>query len=221
MRLFLSIKFNIMQVVKIIFNSFSVNTYVLFDETREAIIIDPGCNSEDEKQELVRFLKEKGLKPVKIVNTHCHIDHILGVDFLKETYNIKFYASKEDEYLIENAIASSEMFGLGLAKAPKIDNYISEKDEITFGNSSLKVLEVPGHCNGHLAFYSDADKFVLTGDVLFKDSIGRTDLPGGDLDVLMDSIFTKILPLGDDYAVLPGHLGNSDIGTERKNNPFL
>jgi hydroxyacylglutathione hydrolase len=210
-----------MQVVKIIFNSFSVNTYVLFDETKEAIIIDPGCNSPEEKQKFAEFFKEKGLKPVKIVNTHCHIDHILGVDFMKDTFGIEFYASKDDEYLIENAMISSEMFGLGLAKAPKIDNYISEKDEIKFGNSSLKILEVPGHCNGHLAFYSDVDKFVITGDVLFKDSIGRTDLPGGDLDVLMNSIFTKILPLGDDYAVLAGHMGNSDIGTERKNNPFL
>lgn len=210
-----------MKVVKLIFNPFSENTYVVFDETNEAIVIDPGCYSIEEKQSFIQFLKDKELKLVKIVNTHCHIDHILGVNFLKDTYNVDFYANKNDEYILEKAIDSGKMYGFNLDKTPTIDKHISEKDEIKFGNSCLKILKVPGHSKGHLAFYSTKDKFVITGDVLFKDSIGRTDLPGGDLDILMNSIFTKILPLGDDFAVLAGHGADTDIGTERKNNPFL
>jgi len=210
-----------MKIIKIIFNQFSENTYVLFDETNDAIVVDPGCYTEAERQGFLKFLKEKKLNLVKIVNTHCHIDHILGVDFLKDTFSVDFYANKQDEYLLENTVEAGKMYGFHLDKAPSIDNYISENDTISFGNSTLNVLEVPGHSKGHLAFYSNDDKFVLTGDVLFKDSIGRTDLPGGDLDVLMDSLFTKILPLGDDFVVLAGHGPDSEIGTERKDNPFL
>ena len=210
-----------MEIVKIVFNPFAENTYIVFDDTKEAIIFDPGCNSANEKQKIVEYFNKSGLKPVKIINTHCHIDHILGVDFLKETYGIKFYASKDDEYVLDIAVDSAKMYGLNFDKVPVIDHYISELDEITFGNSSLKILEVPGHSKGHLAFYSEKDKFVVTGDVLFKDSIGRTDLPGGNLDILMNSIFKKIIPLGDEFVVLAGHGPDTEIGTERKYNPFL
>ncbi len=210
-----------MQVDKLVFNSFSVNTYIVSDETGEAIIIDPGCHSDSEKESMVKFLKDKNLKPVKIVNTHCHIDHILGVDFLKDTYGLDFYACKNDEYLFDFLQASAQMFGFYNVSAPKIDAYVAQNDYITFGNSKLKVLEVPGHTAGHVAFYSEVDKFVIVGDVLFKGSIGRTDLPGGDLDELIDSIRNKLFPLGDECVVFPGHGDETNIGGEVMYNPFL
>lgn len=210
-----------MQIKQLTFNAFFENTYVVFDETNEAIIIDPGMDSDEENQKIVDFINKNNLKPVKIVNTHCHIDHILGIDFLKQTYSIKCYSGKNDKYLLADAIEKATMFGLKLNKTPKIDNYISEKDEITFGNSKLKVLDVPGHTSGHIALYSPEDKFIITGDVLFKDTIGRTDLPGGDLDVLLNSIRNKLLTLDDDYTVFAGHGQSTSIGYEKINNPFL
>ncbi|MBN2662065.1 MAG: MBL fold metallo-hydrolase [Bacteroidales bacterium] len=210
-----------MQIKQLTFNAFFENTYIVFDETNEAIIIDPGMNSDRENQKIVDFINKNNLKPVKIVNTHCHIDHILGIDFLKETYLIECYSGKNDEYLLADAIEKANMFGLKLKKAPQIDNYISEKDEIIFGNSKLKILDVPGHTSGHIALYSLKDKFVITGDVLFKDTIGRTDLPGGDLDQLLNSIRTKLLSLDDEYTVFAGHGEKTSIGYEKLNNPFL
>jgi len=210
-----------MKIAQLVFNSFSENTYVVYDETNEAIIIDPGMSTPEEEQKFIEFIEKNNLNPTKIVNTHCHIDHILGVDFLKTQYKIKLFANKDDEYLLENAIETAELFGIDLAQSPTIDEYVCETDTIQFGKSSLKIIEVPGHTSGHLAFYSEEDKFVLTGDVLFKDTIGRTDLPGGNLDQLLLNIKTKLLPLGDDFNVLPGHGPNTNIGTERINNPFL
>ncbi len=210
-----------MQVNKLVFNSFSVNTYILSDETGEAIIIDPGCYSESEKNGLVQYLATNNLKPVKIVNTHCHIDHVLSVDFLKDKYGLEFYASKNDEYLSDFLETSAQMFGFYNVSFPTIDKYIAENDVVTFGNSSLKVLDVPGHTAGHLAFYSKENNFVIVGDVLFKGSIGRTDLPGGNLDTLLNSIRNKLFTLGDECVVFPGHGSETNIGGEIMYNPFL
>ncbi len=210
-----------MQIQTLVFNPFSENTYIIYDETNESVIIDPGCYSEDEEKKITDFLSRKKLKPVKIINTHCHIDHILGVDFLKQKFKIKFFANKNDDYLLQNAVQAAEMYGLNLQKAPVIDENLTKKNNIEFGNSQLKILEVPGHTPGHLAFYSDTDKFILTGDVIFKDSIGRTDLPGGDLDILLDSIRTKIFSFDDEFTIYPGHGPTTGIGIEKKDNPFL
>lgn len=210
-----------MEIKKFIFNLFAENTYILYDKSKQAIIIDPGCYSDDEKKVIVEFIEEKQLIPVVVLNTHCHIDHILGVNFLKNYYNIDFWANKKDEFLINNVSEIEKVYGFELDKNIVINKNISATDEINFGESNLKVLEVPGHSMGHLAFYSPEDKFVITGDVLFKDTIGRTDLPGGDLDQLMNSIFTQILPLGDEVEIFPGHGPSTTIGLERKDNPFL
>ncbi|MEA3452367.1 MAG: MBL fold metallo-hydrolase [Bacteroidota bacterium] len=210
-----------MKISKFVFNLFQVNTFVLYDETKEAIIIDPGCGSDTEKKQLLDFIEKNELKPKAIVNTHCHIDHIIGVDFLKEHYNIEFWANRDDQYLLDIIVEVANMYGVDLDKAPVIDKHISALNEISFGKSKLALIEVPGHTDGHLAFFSPKDQFVLTGDVLFKDTIGRTDLPGGDLDRLMNSILTQILPLGDEVDVLSGHGPDTTIGAERKNNPFL
>jgi glyoxylase-like metal-dependent hydrolase (beta-lactamase superfamily II) len=166
-------------------------------------------------------LKNQQLKPIAIVNTHLHIDHIFGIDYMKKYYKTELWANEKDSYLLDNAQQTAKMFGFEFEQIPVIDKSISEKDEIKFGNSVLKILEVPGHTLGHLAFYSEIDKFVMTGDVLFKDTIGRTDLPGGDLDTLLNSIRTKLLTLGDDYTVFPGHGLSTNIGVEKRENPFL
>lgn len=210
-----------MQVHTFTFNDFLEKTYIVSDETLECVIVDPGCHSKKEVGELIDFVEQKKLKPVKIINTHCHVDHVLGVDALKNHFNIKFHASKDDKYLFDNLVPTARNFGIIIRKAPKIDVYISGENTIEFGNSSLQVLEVPGHSVGHLAFYSEKEKFVISGDVLFKDSIGRTDLPGGDLDVLLDSIRTKLLTLPDDVTIFPGHGYNTTISAEKLNNPFL
>lgn len=210
-----------MEIKKFIFNLFAENTYILYDKSKQAIIIDPGCYSDEEKRVIVDFISEKKLIPVAVLNTHCHIDHILGVNFLTNFYNIDFWANKKDEFLISNVSEIGKIYGFELDKNIIVNKNISSTDEIIFGESILKVLEVPGHSMGHLAFYSPEDKFVITGDVLFKDTIGRTDLPGGDLDQLMNSIFTQILPLGDDVDIFPGHGPSTTIGQERKDNPFL
>jgi glyoxylase-like metal-dependent hydrolase (beta-lactamase superfamily II) len=203
------------------FNLFAENTYILFDDTNEAIIIDPGCYSGDEKQILLQFIDKNNLKPIAILNTHCHIDHILGVDFLKNYFKIQFWANKNDQYLLDDIFEAAKFYNFKLDQIPKIDRNITEKDKIHFGNQTLDVLQVPGHTKGHLAFFSKQDQFVLTGDVLFKDTIGRTDLPGGNLEQLMNSLYSKILPLGDQVIVYPGHGPATQIGFERKDNPFL
>jgi len=202
-------------------NLFEENTYLLSDDTNQAIVIDPGFNSDNERKAFVNYIEKNDIKIKAIINTHCHIDHILGVSFLKQKFNIPFWAHKKEEENLYNSKTSASLFDIKIDDIPQIDKYIDENDIIEFGNIQLKTLFVPGHTSGHLAFYSEKEKFVITGDVLFKDSIGRTDLPGGNLDVLLESIFTKLIPLGDDYTIFPGHGSNSTIGFEKRNNPFL
>jgi glyoxylase-like metal-dependent hydrolase (beta-lactamase superfamily II) len=209
-----------MKIQKFIFNLFQVNTYVIYDND-ECIIIDPGNETSDEHQRLIDFIEQNKLKPKFILNTHCHIDHVVGVNKLKNYFNIDFYANNKDQYLIDNLEAVAKSYNINLSGIPTINRNISSKEKIKVGSSILDILEVPGHTPGHIAIFSQQEQFVLTGDVLFKDTIGRTDLPGGDLDQLMNSIVTQILPLGDEVLIYPGHGPNSKIGEERKNNPFL
>ncbi|NBC83014.1 MAG: MBL fold metallo-hydrolase [Bacteroidetes bacterium] len=203
------------------FNPFQENTYILYDDTSEAVIIDAGCCNEEEQQTLTGFLNDNNLKPVKLVNTHCHIDHILGIKYLATTYNIPFIANKNDYYLIAAAVDQGAMFGVDVALPPAISEYIDEDTPLTFGNSSLKVLYVPGHSIGHVAFYAEEEEFLISGDVLFSGSIGRTDLPGGDYDTLLASIREKLLPLPVGTIVYAGHGPPTTIGQETDTNPFL
>jgi len=203
------------------FNPFSENTYVLHDESGEAVIIDPGCYDKEEFQELYNYIENNGLKPVKIINTHAHIDHVLGVAGLKRKYIIPFSLHKTDEPLLKAVKTYSSNYGFSQFDEPEIDSYLGEGDIVTFGNSSLKVIFVPGHAPGHVAFVNDEQHFVIAGDVLFRQSIGRTDLPGGDMKTLLNSIRTQLFTLADDYAVYAGHMQPTTIGFEKKNNPFL
>ena len=211
-----------MNVVKFVFNPIQENTYVVWDESKECIIIDAGNMSAREDRVLADFIEEQGLKPVMAVNTHCHFDHILGVEFLKTTYGVKFAASSADLELLKSGRASGAMFGMELGALPEaIDIDLAELEEVKFGNTTLRVIATPGHSNGCVSLYHEESKSLFTGDTLFRESIGRTDLPGGDYPTIMQSILKKILPLGDEVVVYPGHGDKSNIGHESLYNPFV
>lgn len=203
------------------FNQFQENTFVLFDETKEAIIIDPGCYSTQEKEVLKAFIKQNDLKVVRLINTHCHIDHVLGNKFVKDTYNVKLEAHRIESEQLNQVPLYAPSYGFGGYDATTVDIFIDEKTDITFGNSTLKTLFVPGHSPGHLAFYSAEQKFCVSGDVLFFQSIGRTDLPGGSMEVLRDTIRNIMYKLPEDTKIYCGHGNPTMIAFEKKNNHFI
>ena len=211
-----------MNVVKFVFNPIQETTYVVWDETKECIIIDAGNMSAREDKVLADFIEEQGLKPVMAVNTHCHFDHILGVEFLKMTYGVKFAASSADLDLLKSGRASGAMFGMELGALPEdIDIDLASLNEIKFGNTTLRVIATPGHSKGCVSLLHEESKSLFTGDTLFRESIGRTDLPGGDYPTIMRSILKQILPLGDEVVIYPGHGDKSNIGHESLYNPFV
>ena len=203
------------------FNAFAENTYVLYDESKECVIIDPGCSHAAEEEELTAFISANGLQPVKLLNTHCHIDHILGNKYVTERYGLQLYAHRLETIVLKQADEMAYMFNMPSPNSPPISHYINEGDEITFGQSSLKVFFTPGHAPGHVVFYIEEQGIVIGGDVLFRESIGRTDLPGGSLEVLLQSIQNKLLPLGDETVVYPGHGPHTTIGYEKNYNYYL
>jgi len=204
------------------FNMFSENTIVLWDEKScEAAIIDPGNSTSDEDKELLDFISSHDLQIKYLINTHCHIDHILGCSFVKEKFNPVYYAPELDIPLLEHAQQQAQMFDIDFKQAPKPDNLITEQTEILLGESKLKFLFTPGHTPGEYCIYLEKEKICITGDVLFNESIGRTDLWGGDYNTLINSIQEKLFLLPDDVVIYPGHGETSTIGYEKQNNPFL
>lgn len=204
------------------FSPFMENTYLLSDESGECVIIDPGCYEQAEKDVLKAYVESKELKPVALLNTHCHIDHVFGNKFVLDTWDIPFKMHELDIPLLKSLQRTAEVYGIpNVDESPDPTDFIDEGDQITFGNSTMDILFVPGHAPGHVAFVSKEQKFVIGGDVLFSGSIGRTDLPGGHYETLIESIKTKFLPLGDDYTVHSGHGPSTNIGFEKENNPFL
>ncbi len=202
------------------FNALQENTYILADQTKECVIIDPGCYDKREKATLKQFIAAQGFTVKLLLNTHCHIDHVLGNYFVKTTYNVPLLISEPEQETLRAVQTYAPMYGFHQYEISEPDQFISEKDTITFGNSSLQILFVPGHSIGHLAFYSAADQFCINGDVLFRGSIGRTDLPNGDFDTLMNSIFTKLYTLPDQTKIYCGHGQPTTIAHEKKYNPF-
>jgi len=203
------------------FNPFSENTYILYDETKECIIIDAGCYEAEEQHEIVSFIENNNLKPVKLINTHSHIDHVLGNKFISDKYKIPLQMNQLDLEGLRQAHIYGTMWGINMQPSPMPDAYLSEGDILTFGNSELKTLFTPGHSMGSISFYSEKDGFVISGDVLFQMSIGRTDLPGGDFDTLIKSISQKLYTLPDKTIVYSGHGEPTTIGFEKLNNPFV
>ncbi len=210
-----------MKVASFVMNAFQENTYIIYDDTMEAIIFDPGCNSLSEQQQIVDFIEVKKLNLVKLINTHCHIDHVLGNRFIADKYELKLEAHEGEKMMLGNQPNVAMMYGIPYDPSPEIGVYLKEGEYLKFGNTVLEMYYTPGHSPASLSFFHRETKQLIAGDVLFRDSIGRTDLPGGNFDTLIESIKTQLFTLGDDVVVYPGHGPSTTIGYEKLNNPFL
>ncbi|HNV28409.1 MAG TPA: MBL fold metallo-hydrolase [Cyclobacteriaceae bacterium] len=208
------------QIQTFAFNPFSENTYVVFDQTGEGVIIDPGCYETEEKTTLAKFIEDEGIKIKYLLNTHCHIDHVLGNDFVKEKYKIPFLIHPKEEPVLKSVKAYAPSYGFAQYHEALPDQFINEGDKVLFGNIVFQVVFLPGHAPGHIGFYDSDSKSLFSGDVLFQQSIGRTDLPGGDHNTLIKSIHQKIFTLPDEVVVYPGHGDTTTVGEEKVSNPF-
>jgi len=209
------------QIGAIAFNSFQVNTYLVWDETKDCLVVDPAFHGEEEIRIFESFLFEHNFNLSGQINTHCHIDHVLGVQYLQTRYKLPLRAHKEEVGQVSNAHLMGEIFGISTEPISGIDQFIEDQEFIEIGNHSLEAIHVPGHSKGSLSFYSPEGTFVITGDALFSGSIGRTDLPGGDYDELISSIQNRIMTLPSDTTIYPGHGPSSTIRNEAFENPFL
>jgi hydroxyacylglutathione hydrolase len=209
------------QVKSFTCNPYQENTYLLFDETLECVIIDPGMYTGEEQNAVLKFIAENKLKPVLLLNTHCHIDHVLGNKFVYDTYGLLPQFHKGEEILLNSVVSYAPSMGIRYDVSPLPEVYLAESGTIEFGNSTLEIIFAPGHSPAHLCFYSKEDRFLIGGDVLFYQSIGRTDLPGGNHGQLIRNIKEKLFTLPDDCTVHPGHGPSTTIGFEKKHNPFL
>lgn len=209
------------RIEKFIFNTFQVNTYLLWDETGACMVVDAACYDEDEQQQLAGFITANNLTLVRNINTHCHIDHVLGNGFIEKNYGIRPEFHRDGMPFFHTAGEIALSFGYRVEQIPEPKGFIADKEVISWGKSALTALHSPGHAAGSLCFYNADQGFVITGDVLFKDTIGRTDLPSGDFDLLMNSIRTRLFTLPDETVVYPGHGPETTIGYEKINNPFI
>lgn len=202
-------------------NAFQENTYLVFDETGQTLVVDAGNSLAEEDSMIEAFIHSNQLTPMLLVSTHGHVDHLLGNAFLKEKYHLPYAAHADDLDLIKDAASHGAMFGLVVKPPPLPDRLLSHGDVITFGNSLLRVIHLPGHSKGGIGLYSEKQHFIIVGDVLFQRSIGRTDLPGGDFDQLVDSIRSQLFTLPEETVVYPGHGPSTTIYEEIHENPFL
>jgi len=209
------------KIKKFVVNPLGENSFILSDETGECIFIDPGFYYEEEHQEVKDYIKANGLTPVKITNTHCHFDHIMGVEFVRSAFVVTFHAHADDVFWVEKAIDQGKMFGFEMKPVNPVDAFLVENEFVEFGNTKLKIIHIPGHSPGHVVFYSENDKILIAGDVLFYGSIGRTDLPGGNYETLISNIKNKLFALPDDTKVFCGHGPETTLGFEKRSNPFL
>lgn len=212
-----------MKIAKFGFSLFGINSYVVYDsEAKECAVIDPGMINREEEEALSKFLERENLKVKYIINTHLHIDHAVGDSYVKNNYNAPILANKEDEFLGKRLQIQAEQFGImEKVEDVAIDEYIEDGMHLYIGNGTLKVLSVPGHSPGSIALYDQDGGYVISGDALFAGSIGRTDLPGGDFQQLIDALSNKIVTLPANTVVYPGHGPATDIKTEVATNPFL
>jgi glyoxylase-like metal-dependent hydrolase (beta-lactamase superfamily II) len=205
----------------LVFNSFQVNTYLVRNEKGDCLVVDPAFYSQEEISAFDSYISSKGINVIGQINTHCHVDHVLGVKHMQTAYNCPLRAHPEESGLLNNAPLMGEVFGLKVEAFSGIDKALEDNELIEIGDDSLKAILVPGHSPGSLSFYSAGGGFVITGDALFQGSIGRTDLPGGDYDTLITSIQNSLLTLPPETLVYPGHGDPTSIGAEASGNPFL
>lgn len=211
-----------MEVKRFVFNPLQENTYVVWDASGDCVVVDAGNLSAREDRALSDFISGQGLNPVLALNTHGHFDHIAGTSYVCDTYGAKLALSSKDAFLLEAAPQTARMYGIQMGEVPStIGIDLAATDEITFGETVLKIIPTPGHTPGHVSLFEPLSGTLFTGDTLFRESIGRTDLPGGDYSWIMRSILEKIVPLGDGVRVLPGHGDETTIGHEVLYNPFI
>lgn len=203
------------------FSPIQENTYVLYNEHKKAIIIDPGCYFPAEQEQLLQFIETTGLEVVQLLNTHCHLDHVFGNKWVYETFKTPLHIHPDEEPMLKMAPLSGEKWGLPFENYHGPLQYLHEGDTILLGNDALKVILAPGHSPASICFYSEFDSFLIGGDVLFRESIGRTDLPGGNHEKLLTSIREQLFTLPNDVKVYPGHGLTTTIGHEKRHNPFL
>jgi len=210
-----------LEIKSFTFNPYQENTYLIFDDSKEAVVIDPGNYEAYENELISKFIDENKLQLKKIILTHCHIDHCLGNKYLNEKYGAELLIPFDERDLYKNVENIATLFGFANYSHLDENEYLKEKDKIEFGDIKLDVLFLPGHSPGHLAFYFKNDNVCFSGDVLFYNSIGRTDLPGGDHDTLINSIKNKLFLLNPNTIIYPGHGQKTILKNEMKDNPFL
>jgi hydroxyacylglutathione hydrolase len=212
---------NMLQIKVFTFNPFYENTYILYDETGKAVIVDPGCYEREEREELMDFVRAEHLQVTDLVNTHCHIDHVLGNEFVKTTFKVPLSIHQKEVSVLKSVQAYAPSYGFAGYQASEPDQFLEDGKFLQVGNERLKILFVPGHSPGHVVFYHEESKTCIAGDTLFQGSIGRTDLPGGDHATLLNAIKSVMFTLPEDTIVFPGHGPETSIGVEKEHNPFV
>ena len=208
-------------IKKFTFNPFQENTYILYDDTKSCIIVDPGCFNSMEREQLSEFIGGKDLIPKRLINTHAHIDHVLGNRYVADKYDLGLELFKSSYNMLDLAARSAQVYGVPYDTSPEPSRFIEEGETINFGESALEVMHVPGHAPDHIVLLHKEQKFLIGGDVLFKGSIGRTDLPGGNHHELLDNIQQKIFVLDEEIVVYSGHGEETTVGEEQRTNPFF
>ncbi|UBM61009.1 MBL fold metallo-hydrolase [Marinilongibacter aquaticus] len=208
-------------VKKFTFSPFQENTYLLYDEGGQAVVIDPGCLFQEEKEELGQYIKEQKLTLKAVLQTHTHLDHVFGSQYIKRNFKVPMWMHKADLPILEDVEKRCEMYGIPGYEPVEPDAFLEEGDVLEIGEIRLEVIFVPGHAPGHIAFVNRAEKYIIGGDCLFRESVGRTDFPLCSHSDLMHSIQTKFFSLPDDFLVYAGHMDETTIGHEKKFNPFL
>jgi glyoxylase-like metal-dependent hydrolase (beta-lactamase superfamily II) len=203
------------------FNPFSENTYILYSDNKDCIIFDPGCSNQQEEETLVSFLEEKQLHPIKLILTHAHIDHVLGVRFITQKFKLPLEMHQQDLPVYESAANIAKMYGIPFNQGPQPSLFLDENSKVEIDGQTLDIFHTPGHSPGSICFYSKSNNFIISGDVLFNGSIGRTDLPGGNFETLSESIRTKLYTLPNNTRVFSGHGESTLIGNEKLHNPFV
>jgi glyoxylase-like metal-dependent hydrolase (beta-lactamase superfamily II) len=204
------------------FNPFQENTYVVYNALHEAVIIDPGCYFREEKAELLDFIADKKLKPLALLNTHAHLDHIFGNATVLNAFEIDYYLHPLDLPTLKMAENACNLYGLKEYEvSPEPSKTLSDGEKISFGSIEFEVIFVPGHAPGHVAFYNAENRFLIGGDVVFEGSYGRTDLPGGNATTLKKSIISRVFTLPDETYILSGHGNPTTVGAEKMGNPIL
>jgi hydroxyacylglutathione hydrolase len=202
------------------YNPFGVNCYIISNENKDCILIDPACYTKEDFDHLNAYLKNNALKPILLLNTHGHVDHIMGNQFIKENYVLNALLHQDDFFLVEQALDYAAIFGFKIMQPP-LPQKLNINEIIDFGDDKIEFLHVPGHSPGSVVFHFVNSKILISGDVLFQQSIGRSDLPGGNMQLLVNGIREKLFVLADNTIVYPGHGDSTTIGFEKKNNPFI